>query len=287
MTITTILKYQKYPRRIAELFRRHRWGNGIMCQKCGSRWIKRHQRLHTGVCKYRCQACRRIFSDLSGTVFEGTKIPLWKWLYTLSAFLSVSGINSIALSQQLSVNQKTAWRMLTAIRKSLLSYQPMLKGIVEADESYFGGKQKGRRGRCIRWSNKTCVAGVVERGGKASIEVLEHVEERELCHFVEQNVEEDSTVYTDGWGGYNGLPYAGFIHDSVDHNREFVRGDVHTQTIEGFWSYLKRKLRGTYYRPSATHLLLYLQECVFRYNHRELSLGQKFSSLLSFALKAF
>lgn len=246
-----------------------------------------HQRMKNGVYKYRCKECRSIFSDLTDTIFEGTKLPLWKWLFAMSVFLSASGINSIELARQLGVNQKTAWRMLTCMRRSLLSYNPVLFGLVEADESYFGGRQKGNKGRSIRWSNKTCVIGAVERGGKVTVDVLNTVQEWALTQFIEDNVEQDSEVFTDGYGGYNGLSYAGFAHDSVNHNKEFVRGRVHTQTIEGFWSYLKRKLRGVYYRPSATHLLLYLQEYVFRYNHRELSPEKKFSSLLSFALKTF
>jgi len=284
MTITTILKYQKYPKKIAELFRKKRWEKGVACPKCKERWIKLHQHLRNGIQRYRCQKCRRIFSDLTGTIFGGTKLPLWKWLYALSAFLSTSGINSIALAEQLSVNQKTGWRILMAIRRTLLSHHQWLQGIVEADESYFGGRQKGRKGRSIRWSNKTCVVGAVERGGKAAVTILNTVQEWSLTKFIQETVKEESAVFTDAYGGYNGLSYAGFMHESVNHNREFIRGRVHTQTIEGFWSFLKRKLRGVYYRPSATHLLLYLKEYVFRYNHRGHSLKERFSSLLSFAL---
>lgn len=228
--------------------------------------------------------CMRMFSDLTGTVFEATKLPLWKWMYVLFEFLPTSGINSVELAEKISVNQKTAWRMLTVIRTSLHSKGSILKGIVEGDESYFGGRQKGRKGRSIRYSNKTCVAGLIERKGKVTVSILNRVDENTLTEFFEKNVKEDTIVYTDGYGGYNGLSYAGFIHDSVDHNKEFVRGKVHTQTIEGFWSFLKRKLRGIYYRPSATHLSKYLREYVFRYNHRGLSAERRFSSLLSFAL---
>jgi transposase-like protein len=257
----------------------------VFCQRCGSFSVKKHQGLPNGIYKYRCRDCGRIFSDLTGTIFEGTKIPLWKWLFALSEFIHTSGISSIELKGKISVNQKTAWRILTQIRKSLLAHNPLLKGVVEGDESYFGGKRKGNKGRSIRWSNKSCVVGVVERKGKAVIDVLNVVDEHSLTGFIENNVAEDSRVYTDAFGGYNGLSYAGYIHESINHNREFIRGDTHTQTIEGFWSLIKRKLRGVYYCPSATHLLLYLQEYVFRYNHRELSLREKFSSLLSFALK--
>lgn len=225
-----------------------------------------------------------MFSDLTGTIFEGTKIPLWKWMYALFEFLPKSGVNSIELAEKISVNQKTAWRMLMIIRQALLEKTLLLKGIVEGDESYFGGRQKRSIGRTPRWSNKTCVAGLIERKGNVTVSILHRVDEATLTKFVEKNVSEDTTVYTDGYGGYNGLNAAGFIHDSVDHNREFVKGEVYTQTIEGFWSFIKRKLRGVYYRPSATHLSKYLREYVFRYNHRGLSAERKFSSLLSFAL---
>lgn len=284
MTITTILHLKKYPKKINQLFRRKRWSNGVICVRCHSRSLSVHQKLRNGIYRYRCRNCRRMFSDLTSTIFEGTKISLWKWMYTLFEFLSKSGVNSIALSEKLDVNQKTAWRMLMVIRKSLNSKESLLKGIVEGDESYFGGRQKGKKGRSIRYSNKTCVAGVIERKGKVAIKILQRVDEETLTKFVETNVAEDTKVYTDGYGGYCGLNYAGFIHDSVDHNREFVKGEVHTQTIEGFWSFLKRKLRGVYYRPSAAYLLQYLKEYVFRYNHRGLSAEKRFSSLLSFAL---
>ena len=287
MSITNILRYKQYPKKIAQLFRKHRWKNGVQCQKCASHSIKRHQVLPNGIYKYRCRKCRRIFSDITGTIFEGTKLPLWKWLFAMSEFLYTSGINSIELANKIKKKKKTAWRMLTKIRESLLSYTPILEGIIEADECYYGGRQKGGKGRRIRWSNKTCVAGVVERKGKAAIDVIHYVNEETLTDFVQQNVKEDSIVYTDAFGGYNGLNYAGFYHDSVDHNKQFVKGKVHTQTIECLWSHIKRKLKGVYYRPSAAHLLLYLQEYVFRYNHRGLPLKKKFSSLLSFALRIY
>jgi len=282
--ISTIIKFRNHEKKIFEKIKKIRWKNKVYCQYCGSFLIKLHQRHKNGLCRYKCFDCGRIFSDLTKTVFEYTKVPLWKWFYALYETSQKSGISSVELAGKLNINQKTAWRMLDKLRTCFLKYKPMLKGLVEGDESYFGGKKKGKRGRQTRWSNKVCVAGIVERKGRANIKIIDYVNEEELTNFVEKNVVENSQMYTDGYGGYNGLRYAGFKHDSVDHNKQFIKGNVHTQTIEGLWSFIKRKLEGTYYRVSTKHLLKYLKEFVLRYNLRAESPSRKFHFMLSFAL---
>lgn len=284
MSISIIFKFKKQEKKIFEKVRKMRWKNGVYCQYCGSFSIKLHQRCRKGFCRYRCKDCRRIFSDLTKTVFEYTKIPLWKWFYALYETGQKSGISSIELADKLNINQKTAWRMLDKLRTSFLKYKPVLKGFVEGDETYIGGKQKGKKGRCVRWSNKACVAGIVERKGRATVKIIDYVNEEELTQFVEKNVIEGAQMYTDGYGGYNGLRYAGFKHESIDHNKGFVKGDVHTQTIEGLWSFIKRKLKGTYYKVSIKHLLKYLKEFVLRYNLRAETPHRRFNYMLSFAL---
>lgn len=261
-----------------------RWKEGVFCVHCGTLSIKLHQREKTGMCRYKCRDCGKYFSDLSKTIFEGTKIPLWKWFFAIYETGQKSGINSIELAGKLEINQKTAWRMLDKIRSSFLKYKPFLKGLVEGDETYVGGKQKGQRGRSIRWSNKQCVAGLVERKGKAHLEVIDYISEDALTDFVMKSVKEDSTVYTDSFGGYNGLNYAGFEHGSVNHNKEFVRGKIHTQTIEGLWAFFKRKLKGTYYKVAPHNLPKYLKEFVLRYNLRANTEQSRFRFMLSFTL---
>jgi len=261
-----------------------RWRKGVYCQYCGSFSVELHQIHKTGLHRYKCRNCPRIFSDLTKTIFEYTKIPLWKWFFAIYETGQKSGISSVELADKLNINQKSAWRMLDRIRTSFLKYKPLLKGIVEGDEMYVGGKQKGHKGRCIKWSNKVCVAGVVERKGRATVQIVDYVSEEALTSFVERNVKEGSKMCTDGYGGYNGLNYAGFFHESVDHNREFVRGNVHTQTIEGLWSFIKRKLKGTYYKVSNKNLLKYLKEFVLRYNMRAERPWKRFNYMLSFTL---
>lgn len=284
MTITTISNFKKYQKKIFQLIRKIRWEKGVHCVNCGSLDIKMHQRQKTWLYRYKCNDCKRYFSDLSKTIFEGTKIPLWKWFFALYETGQKSGISSIELAGKISVNQKTAWRMLDRIRTTFLQYKPMLQGLVEGDETYVGGRQKGRKGRSIRWSNKVCVAGLVERKGKTNVEVIDYVNEEALTRFVMKNVKENSVVYTDAFGGYNGLNYAGFEHESVNHNKEFVRGNIHTQTIEGLWSFIKRKLRGTYYKVAPHNLLKYLKEFVLRYNLRANMAYSRFNFMLSFTL---
>lgn len=284
MSISIIFSFKKHEKKIFKKIMKMRWKHGVYCQYCGSFSIKLHQKHKAGFNRYRCRDCKRVFSDLTKTIFEYTKLPLWMWFFAIYETGQKSGISSVELADKLNINQKSAWRMLDRIRTSFLKYKPFLKGIVEGDEMYVGGRQKGGRGRCIRWSNKVCVAGVVERKGRATVQIVDYISEEALTEFVCRNVMEGSKMCTDGYGGYTGLNYAGFSHESVDHNREFVRGNVHTQTIEGLWSFIKRKLKGTYYKVSNKNLLKYLKEFVLRYNMRAEKPWKRFNYMLSFTL---
>lgn len=211
-------------------------------------------------------------------------MPFWKWIYALYETGQKSGISSVELAEKLNINQKTAWRMLDQLRTRFLKYKPLLKGTVEGDETYIGGKRKKNRGRSLKWGNKVCVCGAVERKGKATMKTIEYVSEYELTRFIEKNVKENSIMYTDGYGGYNGLNYAGFYHGSVDHNKCFVNGEIHTQTIEGLWSFIKRKLKGTHYKVSRNNLPKYLKEFMLRYNLRDQNPLKRFNFMLSFTI---
>jgi len=183
-----------------------------------------------------------------------------------------NGVAALELKRQLGVTYKTAWRMAHAIRR-LMQDDPdgpdKLKGTVEGDETYWGGKTTGgKRGRGA--PNKTPIVGYVERNGRVRVKVVSAVNTREVFRFLYLNVEKGSTLYTDELAVYNYARRWGYDHDRVNHRRkEWVRGPVHTNTIEGFWSTCKNDIRGVYHAVSAKYLQYYLNEYSFRYNHRD------------------
>jgi len=188
------------------------------------------------------------------------------------------GISAKQLERELGVTYKTAWRMFNKIR-SMLSEdddsEPM-SGTVEADETYYGGKREGTpRGRPGEDSHKTPVFGVAERKGEESpgrvyASVVQNTKRKTVMPHVKKKVLLESMVYTDEYTVYDSLYKEGYRHDRVNHSQEvYVSGDVHTNTIEGFWSLLKRGIAGVYHSVSARHLQGYLNEYAFRYNHRK------------------
>jgi transposase-like protein len=184
--------------------------------------------------------------------------------------LSLTVYTSRQLSRDLGVTVKTGWRMWTVIRKTLAGGTGIkFVGTVEVDETYIGGKAKGKRGRGS--ANKTVVLGIVERKGRVKGIIVPDVRAKTLVPTVEANVVKDSTVYTDDLPSYNNLENMGFEHKTVAHSQKVYvsAGDIHTNNIEGFWSQLKRSIDGTYHHVTARHLQGYVDEYSFRYNHRK------------------
>jgi transposase len=255
---------------LAYLFAK-RWGqHGPVCT-CGKR-----DSFHkvAGRRTYACAWCGAQLSPAAGTIFDHSPTPLTLWFYAM--FLMCASKNGVAakeLQRQLGVTYKTAWRMAHAIRK-LMDDGPgpgRLRGTVEGDETYIGGRRRGgKRGRGA--PGKTPVVGLVERGGEVRAKVLNRVTTAEVFRYLYMNVEEGATVYTDELAVYNYAQSWGYHHDRVHHaSEEYVRGPVHTNTIEGFWSQLKRSLDGTYHHVSARHLHRYVGEFAWRYNRRRSS----------------
>jgi len=189
------------------------------------------------------------------------------------------GISAKQLERELGVTYKTAWRMFHKIRSLLEQGDSFLKGTVEMDEAYIGGQAKWRnQGRPVGGGrgpvNKTPVFGMAQRGkngkpGKIVAKVVEDAGEKSLMPHVKTKVLPESVVYTDEWKPYNRLGKMGYHHSRVHHTEKvYVSGDVHTNTIEGFWSHLKRGVSGVYRGVSTKHLQSYLDEYVFRYNNR-------------------
>jgi len=249
-----------------------RWPEGVRCPDCGSDSISRIKTRN----QYDCNGCRNRFSVKSGTVFHDSHLPLWKWfLATYLITESRKGISANQLKRTLGVPYKTAWYLCHRIRSAMVEQIEPLSGIVEADETFVGGKQTGFRtmqeAALRRMDNKTVVLGAIERGGKLRVRVAPDTGQETIRRFLRRTVADDAeAIYTDSHRSYRGVANGNTRHEWVDHSAdEWVRGDVHTNTIESAWSLFDRAVIGAYHRLSEKHLPAYLQEFEFRFNNRE------------------
>ena len=240
--------------------------------------------------KYRCRNTGKYFNVRTGTLFDNTKVPLQKWF--LSIWIATShkkGISSIQLSKDIDVTQKTAWFMLQRIRNCFgFDNIGELDNEVEVDETFIGGKNKNRhsskkvkesQGRSVK--DKTPVVGMLERQGKLIARQIEDTKLETLTTEIIKNVKHSASVFTDEWLGYNAISRI-YDHSVIKHNaNEYVKGNIHTNTIEGFWSLLKRGIVGIYHFTTKKHLQKYVDEFVFRYNTRNFGESQRFNLLLA------
>lgn len=241
--------------------------DGIFCVKCDK--VANHYRVQ-GRKSYSCQFCGNHVHPTADTIYHKSSTPLTYWFYAVFLMASTRcGISAKQLERELGVTYKTAWRMFHQIR-SMLAEDRTLTGTVEVDETYIGGKKKGGKTGFGAKEHKSIVAGAVERGGSVVAKVVPDVKGKTLVPFVAENVSKESTIYTDELGAYNMLHYHAQKHDRVRHGRkEWVRGDVHTNSIEGFWSLMKGGIRGVYRgRVTRDYIQAYVNEYSFRYNHR-------------------
>ena len=237
---------------------------GDTCPHCGVIGVKWHQ--ITGRKVFICSECDYQVSPLAKTIFHKSSTDLWDWFYAIY-LLSVSknGISAKEVERQLGVTYKTAWRMCRQIRTLLADKTPKLEGIVEVDETYIGGKHRRQFG----FSKKAPVFGAIERGGRVKTHYVKSTGARVLLPEIYSKVKEGTKVYSDEYGSYRKLSYHNYTHATVNHSQwQWADGDVCTNTIEGYWSRLKRSIRGTHCWVSRKHLQLYLDEHSFRYNHR-------------------
>jgi transposase-like protein len=248
-----------------------RWPDGVECPRCASDAVRVKDRP-----QWRCRSCDYRFSVTAGTVFADSHLPLWKWF--LASYLvieSKKGISAKQLQRTLGVTYKTAWYLGHRIRSAMEEDSPVpLRGIVEVDETYVGGKARGRKGSKGgpgRGTKKAMVLGAIERGGEVRIRVGDRPNKATLHAFIHENVADDAeAIHTDAWQAYRGIGDADTRHEFVSHNQgEWLRGIVHTNTVEGVWSLLKRSIVGSYHQLSAKHLPAYLDEISFRFNNRD------------------
>lgn len=214
---------------------------------------------------------------LVGTIFEDSKIPLSKWLLAIHLLCQgKNGVSAHELHRTLGITYKSAWFMAHRIRYAM-ERPPLvdkLQGIVEADETYIGGKAKGKRGRGA--ANKTPVVTLVERNGEARSQVMEHVTGKNIKSTLEAQVSKEARLMTDELNVYIQPGQAFASHETVEHGKsEYVRGDAHINTAEGYFSQLKRSIDGTHHHVSAHHLHRYLGEFDYRYNTRKIKDGER------------
>jgi len=275
-----------------------RWEFGRVCPHCKNSKQNRiweikanpEKKIRAGL--YQCAKCGKQFTVTVGTIFEDSHIPLRKWLvawYLLCS--SKKGISSLQIQRMLGLGSyRTALFMMHRIRYALAQpeFTTYLKGVVEMDETYIGGKATGSRktGRSTD-SNKTCVVSLVERGGQGRSFVLDRVTAENLHRKIEEHVIEGSVVVTDDYRGYWNMPPV-YEHKSISHSaKKYVRKDgdfrVHTNTVESKFSLLKRGIIGTFHQVSKKHLPLYLVEFDDRFNHRKSADGESTVSALRMA----
>lgn len=288
-----------------------RWPNGPVCPKCGAdnpyRIERRSKSKNIVKSLYRCRACRKDYTATVGTIFEDSKIPLQKWfaaIYLMAS--SKKGMSAHQIHRQLDITYRSAWFMCHRIREAMKSkdFTP-LNGVVEADETYVGGKPRGhsehrkakaakelrahgilatnnRGGRTVEsYDRKTPVFGMVERGGRVRSMPIPHPDKSKVRKALADNIDFDNAaLMTDESPLYHGIGNH-LPHGMIRHKSEYVRGAVHTQGIEGYWAILKRGLYGTFHHVDAEYLGCYLSEFDFRYNQRKVTDAERFEALVS------
>jgi len=269
----------------------YRWPEGVTCPYCASSTVSFLKTRSIWKCLNK--ECRKQFSVKVGTIFEDSPISLSKWFTAMWMITNCkNGVSSYEIHRALSVTQKTAWFMLHRIRAAMKarSFDKKLSGIVEADECHVGGlmenMHKGRRekikgGRKANSSTgKTIVQAVLERDGEVRAQVLNDLTLTPRLDFLKANVEGGAKLMTDE--GYDSPRVdSAFEHEFVNHKLEYVRGPVHCNGVENFWSLLQRGLSGTYIAVEPEHLGAYVDEQAFRYNNRKDNDGGRFEKTLT------
>ena len=253
-----------------EWLKNYLYPDGIFCKVCQR--VTKHHRVKSRP-SYSCDICGHHVHPTAGTIFHKSTTPLHFWFYAVFQMSSTRcGISAKQIQRELGVTYKTAWRMWAQVRKLLSEDSGPLSGEVEVDETYIGGRRRygSAKEAARRWrKDKAVVAGHVQRKGKVRASHMPDGTAATLLPQVRRHVLPASIVYTDELPVYVNLPAHGYQHRRINHSAKvYVQGDVHTNTIDGFFSLLKRGIGGAYHSVSAKYLQRYVDEYVFRYNHR-------------------
>jgi transposase-like protein len=289
-TLQEAIVYFSDPDRSHALAVAFRWPDGrVTCPTCGREDVRFLASRRVWECK--SKHGKRQFSAKVGTIFEDSPISFDKWFVAIWMLANCkNGVSSYEIHRAIHVTQKTGWFMLQRIRLAMQSKSfAKMSGEVEADETFIGGlarnMHKGKRAEKITGtggSGKAMVLGMLERTGRKPSQVRATVVENRrkgtLQQEVRSNVAAGSALYTDALPSYNGLGND-YAHQVIDHATEYVRGNVHTNGIENFWSLLKRGIKGTYVSVEPFHLFRYIDEQAFRFNNRKDNDGDRFNSV--------
>lgn len=286
-TLQEAVLYFADPTNCREYLVAHRWPDGVTCPRCGSKKVLFQAKYNRWQCGSKHDL--RQFTAKTGTIFEESPLGLDKWLMAMWMVVNCkNGVSSYEIAKAVGVTQKSAWFMDHRIREALgMASKNKLTGEVEADETFIGGKARNmhiaKRQRRITGTggkDKTAVMGILERGGQVRTIVVPNRKRSALQTEVRKHVEAGAALYTDALRSYSGLAQD-YAHAVVDHAVAYVDGRVHTNGLENFWSLLKRSINGTYVSLEPFHLFRYLDEQTFRYNHRKLTDGERFSLAVS------
>jgi transposase-like protein len=252
-----------------------RWPDGAVCPRCESKSVSEIKDRW----QFDCNECRYRFSVTSGTLFDNTKLPLWKWFAAIYLMLeSKKSMSANQISRTIGTTYKTAWFLCHRIREAMETTDsgPTLFGIIEMDETvltpYKRFREHGKRGHKWKPGERVYIAGAIQRGGNVRLRYIPNVK-KETIHAFVKSVAKDETeaFYTDELRSYMGIADHNTIHETVNHTAEqWVRpGDIHVNTIEGVWSLFKRSIMGAFHKITVKHLDAYLQEQEFRINNRD------------------
>ena len=253
-----------------------RWRNGAHCPHCGSVDVYR-KRDGKRIGRWHCKDCSASYNVLQGTVLQGTKMPLQKWFVAVTIIVNAKkSVSSCQLGRDLGLNQKSAWYMMQRIRAEMASKNDvLLRGIIEADETYLGGRPRRPNRREDdepapqgRGTSRTPELGTAERDGNVVAEVAEDLTGRGILNFVRRAIQpKDSVLITDEYRAYRAVRSI-MPHEVINHSVQYVGGQTHTNTIEGFWSLLKGAWYGSHHHYTRGFTPLYVAEACYKYNNR-------------------